>query len=714
MVTEQGSRASRSLFFSITSKGVGLAALALVSCTSITDEADPVATTPSSTTPQVSAAIEEKAQETAAAPTARLFTDYRGAPEIIRGAPGSPARETVEGTVFEDTNQNSRRDVEEVGLAGVMVSNGRDVAVTDTRGAYSLRARDDMAVFVVQPSGYQVPHNGDWVPQIAYQHKPEGSPKAFRYGGLPATGPLPQAINFPLIRAGRGERFRCAIIGDSQTYSNQEIGYLRDSLVDDLLRLHPGQTPDCLLAVGDVVGDDLGLIPRMADVLSLVQSPQWWAHGNHDLDFDADFDRDSADSWRNLYGPADYAFEIGDALFIVLDNVVYPCTEEDAETSGRAFCAEGTAKRYNGRLRQDQLDFVENLLAQTPRDRTIVIAHHIPFVSFVDQDAPPHQTDNANALYALLEGRNALSLSGHTHTTENLSPGDQFAGWEDTVGVRALPFRHIIAGAASGAWFNGDFDIFGVPMSLQRLGAPRGWLDLAFEGPNYVETYHGTNLPEGQSMWLSVNTPAFRDWYNAIADWGYTPREARDPLPPFSIMDLPDTKILTPDDLAGGSYLTVNAWDGTSESQVEAQMAGRVFSLERTQSATGEEARVGAEWADPFAAQRQLSVARWAFQSRSGDPRNQGWEAFKGSSFGPDVPQPQFSVADRSVHLWRVRLPEDLPIGAHAVTVTVTDRHGRVRTDSMVIEVREQQPQARFRSSVHNAVQDGAVVRPSE
>ncbi|MEO0981118.1 MAG: calcineurin-like phosphoesterase family protein [Pseudomonadota bacterium] len=651
----------------------------------------------------------EVAPPAAADIAAPVFADYRGAPEIVRGA--GDGADMARGVVFEDLNRNSRRDPGEPGLPGVKVSNGRDVVLTDAGGAYALPARDDMAVFVVQPAGYQVPHDANWTPQFAYQHKPAGTPKRLRYGGLAPTGPLPEAINFPLTRAGGAARFRCAVLGDTQTYANQEIGYVRDSTVDDLLDRGDAARPDCLIAVGDVMGDDLDLIPRMANVLSTLEAPQWWVHGNHDFDFDADSDADSADSWRRLQGPAYYAFEIGEVLFIALDNVVYPCTARDAETPGREYCLEDERKRYNARITDDQMAFVEGLLALTDEDKLVVLAHHIPFVSFVDQQTAPHQTDNVNDLYALLEGREALSLSGHTHTIENFSPGDSFAGWAEMVDVQALPFRHIIAGAVSGSWFQGDFDIHGAPMSLQRLGAPRGWLELDFEGADYVETYQGANVGRERRMWLSVNTPAFRDWFDAIMAWRATDREERDPVPPLSINDLPDVKILTPEDLAAGSYLTANIWDGATETTAAVSIADRMIPMERTQAAAGEGAKIGAEWADPFAVQRQLSVARYALQSRSGEDGNQGWQAFQGARFGPAAPQPQGSVADRNMHLWRARLPADLPFGAHAVRVTSTDRHGRVSEDVIVLEVREQRPPPRFRSDVYNAFENGPPVR---
>lgn len=638
-----------------------------------------------------------------------LFSDYQGAPEVVRRSGAIPTEAT--GIVFHDVNRNGTQDAGESGLAGVKVTNGRDVVLTDPNGAYILPAMDDMAVMVVQPSGYQVPHNENWVPQFAYQHKPAGSPKPLRFGGLAPTGTLPSAINFPLIEASGGNNFTCAVLGDTQTYANQEVGYFRDSTIDDILDRPQAEQPDCVLAVGDVMGDDLNLIPRMAEIIGTLKAPQWWVHGNHDLDFDADTDADSADSWRRLWGPNNFAFEVGDVLFITLDNVYYPCGEDDAATPGREFCIDDEVKRYNGRLTEDQLTFVAGLLQHTDEDKLIVFAHHIPFVGFYDQMAAPHQTDNVNALYALVEGREALSLSGHTHTMANLSPGDSFAGWSQMVSVDAIPFRHIIAGAASGAWYHGDFDTHGVPMALQRLGAPRGWLKLDVNANQYKETYVGSNVGRERRMWVSVNTPVFRSWYNQIVRWQQTPANRRDPVPPLSINDLPDVKILTPRDLERGTWVTANIWDGSTETLAEVIIGERTIPMERTQEARGEEARIGAEWADPFAVQRQLSVSRYALESRSGISRNQGYESFRGGQFGPSSPQPQYAVADRNMHLWRARLPEDLEAGVHVARVIATDRHGRTTEDTIVLELRDRQPAPRFDKAPFEEFEDGPPIR---
>lgn len=613
---------------------------------------------------------------------------WHAAPEIIEPETGG---QTITGFVFDDVNRNGIYDEGEAGVEGVLVSNGLQWTATVADGLYEIAVREDMNLTIVQPSGWRVPTNEKLVPQFFYIHKEGGTGYDMRFGGLPDTGPAPSAVNFPLIREGAAaDSFTCAVLGDPQTYSNEQLGWFRDSVVADIVKdgLSPG---DCMIHLGDVVGDDLGLLDRLLRITSATGLPQWMVIGNHDIDFDARTNDDKSDSWRRLYGPNYYAFEQGNVLFVALDNLYFPCGEEDV-ARGRMNCAEGRRPNYNARLTEEQFIWLEGLVERTPENRLIVLMHHAPFVSFVDAGSGQHQTDELTRIYKIVEGREALSLSGHTHTIENHSPGQLFDGWTENTGIGPLPFRHIVAGAASGAWFQGDFNVDGVPMSLSRLGAPMGYLNLDFQDTQYVESYIGAGLGRDRGQWIGVNTPGFRSWFNTILEWSRENRNEREDVPPLSINDLPDTKILTPEDFEGGVWLTANVWAGSAETMVKAVLPdGSELAFSRTQEGKGEGIRYGAEWADPFATARQLSVARYAYQSRLGEERAQGFELFKGSKFGPAPPQPQGSIADRNMHLWRVELPL-LPNGVHSIRVISTDRHGRTFTDFITLEVMDERP----------------------
>lgn len=548
-----------------------------------------------------------------------------------------------------------------------------------------------MNLTIVQPSGWRVPTDERMVPQFFYIHKEEGTGYAMRFGGLPPTGVAPERVDFPIRREGAAaSQFACAVMADPQVYSNEQLSWFRDGVMADIIE-GGYRNSDCMIMLGDVLGDDLSLLDRLLEVGSAAEIPQWLVVGNHDIDFDARSNADKTDSWRRLYGPNYYAFEQGNVLFVVLDNVYYPCGPEDV-TRGHSACEEGRRPTYNGRLTEEQFTWLEGLIRYTPEDRLIVFSHHIPFVSFVDATQGRHLTDNLDRIHALVEGRPALSLSGHTHTTENHAPGQLFEGWAENTGIGTLPFRHIVAGAASGAWYQGDFNVYGVPMALQRMGAPMGYFHIDFDGNQYRERYVGTRMTPEKGQWVGLNTPSFRNWFETIMEWNGTPARERDSLPPFSINDLPDTRLLTPEDFAGGVWLTANVWAGSSETSVVAHISGgKTLQLERTQSGKGESAKIGAEWADPFATARQLSVGRYALQSTEGEQRAQGYELFRGSRFGPAAPQPQRSIADRNMHLWRVQLPA-LPLGVHRIQVESTDRNGNTYSDWIMVEVRKERP----------------------
>ena len=578
----------------------------------------------------------------------------------------APDAGTVTGAVFHDLSRDGTRQEDEPGISGVLVSNGRDVARTGSDGGYALPVYENMTVMIVEPAAYNVPMNADGVPQFFHHHLPDGTPEDLRYGGLAPTGPLPAEINFPLVRTGVQEAFSCVMMGDTQPYSNTEIGYVRDSTLDTILELDLGDA-ECMVMLGDVMGDDLSLLPRFMSMFSLAGLPQYYVHGNHDFDFDATTDEHSADSWREIYGPNYYAFEIGQVTFVALDNVVYPCGPEDAAMGGdREGCADPERTIYNGRVPERQMEWLGNLLAETPEDRLVVLMHHIPFVSFIDQDTGRHQTDNLAEIHAMLEGRPAVSFSGHTHTFEYLSAGERFGGWQEMVDVGRLPFDHVVGGAPSGNWFMSDLSFDGTPMSFARGGTPPGFMVVSFDGADFTVDFRAAGQPAGRQMGLGFNTPGFRDWFTTLRTWTDAREETGPdaPVPPLTVNDLPDTRLLTPEDLDGTVWLTANVWNGSRDTEVFATIGdGPRLTMLRTQAGEGEGILAGAEYADPFSVPRQMTIGRYGYQGTESEPRAQGFEIWQGERFGPAAPQSAeaWMIAEHSPHLWRLELPQTCP-----------------------------------------------------
>ena len=611
---------------------------------------------------------------------------YIGSVEAVDGeATDGLAR----GTVFVDANRNSIFDPGEAGVEGVLVSNGREVVVTDENGAYELPSYGDMNLFITKPAGYATPVDEHMVPQFAYIHKEEGSPD-LRFGGIAPTGPLPAAINFPLIEddSDRAE-FECLVFGDAQPYFNMQVSYVRET-AGNMLAARDNSNTECLIFEGDVMGDDLSLYPRFMEIIAVGQTPQYYVAGNHDLDFDAESDLDSFDTFRAEFGPEYYSFDIGQVHFVVLDNVRYPCNGVDAHD----FCDPSERTTYNGVITDRQLAWLAADLEHVPEDRLIVLNAHIPFQTFTDNNAAKHQTDNLADLVAILGDRPVLGLAGHTHTTENILPGEHYEGWEENTGVGPAPFHQIVTGGLSGSWWAGSLNDDGVPGAPQRLGSPRGYYVITFDGADYVETYRSFTHAEDEQFHMSFNTPRYRDWAGTLMAFVDIYGRARyHLLAPVSRNDLGDVNMLTRADLEGGTWAVINVWNGTQDTEVLVEInGGSAFAAlaTRTQEGAGEAKLRGLEASDPYAIIRQFSDTARGMESATG---NNGYEMFQGSFWsGNTGPLDDWLWTLTSQHLWTVDLPADLPAGVHTITVTVTDRHGRVFTDTRAFEVVEEIP----------------------
>lgn len=630
-----------------------------------------------------------------APPALAKDASYIGQVELIRG---ETAADMARGTVFLDANRNSKLDTGEAGLPGVSVSNGREVVVTGADGTYALPAYDDMNLFVTKPSGYLTPVNSQMVPQFAYIHKVAGSPD-LRFGGIAPTGPLPEAINFPLIEDSAGANFNCLVFGDAQTYSNQEVSYVRDT-AGKLLAQRDNSETECLIFAGDIMGDDLSLYPRLKSIIAVGAVPVYFVGGNHDIDFDAHDDQHSFDTFRREWGPEYWSATIGDVHFVGLDNVRYPCNGIDPHP----FCSADKTHTYNGVVSGRQIEWLKADLANVPTDRLIVMTAHIPFQTYTDAGSPKHNTDNFDELAAVLEGRKVLALAGHTHTVENIEPGEFYAGWKETTNVAGSPFHQIIAGALSGSWWAGDLNDDGVPHGTQRLGAPRGYFQLDFEGADYTDTYKVFGRDEGRQLHASFNTPRFRDWAQRLFDYRKLYGRSFDQRPPVVLRDLGDMYMLTQDDLAEGTWVAVNVWNGTKSSDVSVAINdGAPMRAVRTQTGDGEAKLTGVDYADPLALAKQATQSSVAAESVDGGAATAGFSTWQGTDWqGAPGPFEGWMLTDNSQHLWTVDIPADLPVGSHVLSVTVTDRHDRVFSETLPFEVVETLPVMSWNSADWN------------
>lgn len=564
----------------------------------------------------------------------------------------TPGGATVRGSVFWDQNQNGARDAGEPGLPGVCVSNGHEVVQTGGDGSYQLPAYNEMALFVIKPSGYAAPLDERNIPQFFYLHQPDGSPaQIHEYPGLDPTGPLPAAVDFPLEKSPEPDSFRAVIMGDTQVYTDREIEYLRNSIVREAAM----EEAALVVAMGDNVGDRLSLYPRYLEAMKGIGKPLYLVPGNHDMNLDAEDPEHAFETFKREFGPPYYAFNYGKVHFVVLNSVVYPSP----------LYSNAGEKHIHGEIGAAQMAWLANDLRHVPADHLIVLNMHIPLISFIDRAAPSQQVANRQALYDLLEGRQVVALGGHTHTLEHYLAGDEEEGWG-----QPTPIDQIIVGAACGSWWAGDLDASGVPMAYQRLGAPRGYMLFSFQGGTYETLYKAAGQPVEKQMHMAFKTRSFDDWYGRLWDWANQPQSARPPHPPVTPKDLPDQGRISQAELTT-TPLVANVWNGTRDSVV----------MCRYDDGPAVAAVQDREIGDPHVLRLQAYSWRYA----------EGFELFNGATYGPAPPQPldPWMHVRMSTHIWRCALPGDLAPGSHRATVSTTDQYGNTFQESMAFEVTE-------------------------
>lgn len=395
---------------------------------------------------------------------------------LLLAAGSCPAQEAAKGLVFDDRNQNGKRDRGEPGLPKVLVSNQHEVVATGPDGAWSLPVRDDCIFFVIKPRGWMPPVTDQQLPQFYYVHKPKGSPET-KFPGVKPTGPLPASIDFPLIKQEEPKKFKAHFFGDTQSRNKKELGYMARDTIQELM------DTDAKFGVtlGDILFDDLSLFETHNSIVALVGVPWWNVIGNHDLNFDSPDDKHSDETFERVYGPAYYAFQWGPVNFVVLDNVMWG----GSKTAGGS----GT---YTGEFGEEQLSFLENLLPHLPENEMLMLMMHIPLKTSEQALKPSKERER---LFRLIEKRPyTMSISGHTHWHAHLYL-DEKDGWKGE-----KPHHHVVNVTVCGSWWGGEPDELGIPHALGRDGAPRGYSTITFDGTQAVVDYKASRRPADYQM----------------------------------------------------------------------------------------------------------------------------------------------------------------------------------------------------------------------
>lgn len=396
------------------------------------------------------------------------------------------------------------------GLAGVMVSDGQNVTLTDSHGSWELDAAPDRSVFVIKPSGWTYLETSG-VPRLTPVQSIDGT------------------FDFHLRPQAEDKAFEVALLADTQAANAVELDYVRREIARSAL----AGSHAFVINHGDVMGDHLHLLKPYKAIVR--DTGMIWHHcpGNHDMDLASSTHARAFDTWKQEIGPTHYAFQYAQATFIVLNNVEY--------FGAGAASVEG--RLYRGRIGEQQLMFVRNILQHVPKDHLVVVSMHIPLVSFENPNAPGDNTADRAQLMSLLSGfPHTVSFSGHSHTTEHhyLGPEQGF--------LRSSAHHHHVLTAFSGSWWGGPLNEHGIPTSDSRDGSPRGYHVLCIQGSSYKTRFVALGDTTGSTARLSSGSQP--------ADQTQTARQS----------------------------LTVDVFDGGPKTRVRGRVrgTGTTFELQRT------------------------------------------------------------------------------------------------------------------------------------
>ena len=290
-------------------------------------------------------------------------------------------------------------------------------------------------------------------------------------------------------RQARGRVLRVALVGDPQVDDSTEMGYARRSVYREL---RGRRDLDMCIFLGDLVNDNMSLLPESVGVVDSLPYQCFMVPGNHDRDVyhgpkSSTYRQRDLSTWRKAVGYVDTSFVRGNVRFVLMNNV-------RPSDSGMTDYVGGFTERQ-----KHWLDSVLNRGVGETRGRKPSLVGVTPALTILATHIPFSQMKGRDSVLALIPDiSRLLFVSGHTHSVSR----------DDSI-------PELIAGAACGSWWRGVRDSDGIPYALQSCGAPRGYFiaDIHRDG-TYDLSYKCIGRPASEqlSAWAVPNDSTGRSY----------------------------------------------------------------------------------------------------------------------------------------------------------------------------------------------------------
>ena len=361
------------------------------------------------------------------------------------------------------------------GVAGVVVSDGYEVAKTDENGVYQLRTSKKSSkfhgyVFVSVPSGYEV--SSDGIRPLFYKQ-------------LDPAKEI-ERVDFSLRKVSGQDQHTMLVFGDIHLANRNEDRKQFATFVSDVngyITSHAG-SKIYGLTLGDMTWDlywkdnKYGFKEYLADANAIKGIQVFHTIGNHDhsMYFPGDFD--TVTEYKKEIAPTYYSFNIGQVHYVVLDDI--QCTNS-TPASGRS--DDAYTRTYNCTLVSDQIEWLKKDLAQVPQSTPLVVTMHAPLYTAAGNGAFTSTAYSAQSQFenAVKAFSQVQLFTGHTHKVYN-------------VDKRAT--NHIFehnAGAVCATWWWSGHLTPGVNIGTD--GAPGGYTIVDITGTSFKWVFKGTGWP---------------------------------------------------------------------------------------------------------------------------------------------------------------------------------------------------------------------------
>lgn len=314
------------------------------------------------------------------------------------GNSNKPKDYTISGTVKGDDGS---------ALSGIVVSDGLNCVKTGQDGKYFLPA--DLSktdyVMVSTPSNYAAPvkegHACFWK---FLKDCTKGSDGKY-------------TADFTLNKIATPERYTVLIFADPQPRKSSanldRVAYHSLDCCDDMYRDMKEYVANITgrkvygIGLGDIVHQDLTLLPKYRSGMSTTGISTYNVIGNHDHGHRLMDDNQSSKDYEAIMGPANFSFNLGGMHYLMLDNMISP----DASTE--KYCDECATG-----LTDAIWQWVQNDLAQVPTSTPLMVCAHSPMMRMQSgkDRTGAHLADLRNLLSKYPK---AYVWAGHTHTTFN-------------------------------------------------------------------------------------------------------------------------------------------------------------------------------------------------------------------------------------------------------------------------------------------------------